>query len=399
MVTRRTLLVGTAGLMASSLLVGCGRNPEALRVTLLEGAIPPEVLQSFRKQVETPVSFTTLPQIQGIFQALQRWQQMPEEVPPFWRQWLPGAQAAEIPLADNLVSLGDYWLKDAIAQNLIEPLVLPEEIWERLPVEWQQFVSRDDKGLVATSDSTELKLWAAPYKAQSLVIVYRQSQFPQSDAQSPFQSWRDLLAPELRQRIALPDHPNLGIGLLQKLETGSFNTSFSSRVNSSASIPQLVQSLSDELSVPFSQFNRQVKTYDAGNGLKSLINEDVDIVIAWSSDVITALRRYQDLRAVVPAEGSLLSTDLWVQPKGTTLSQAAKAWIAFCWTAGAATQLSVSGRGISPTFLGNESELPEALSQSLLVGDALKNSEPLLTLPEAMQSAYVSLWRQLRTNA
>ncbi|MEO0770437.1 MAG: extracellular solute-binding protein [Cyanobacteria bacterium J06649_4] len=405
MIHRRTLLTGIAGLAVSSLLASCSRSADSLKITLLEGAVPQEILRQFRNQIAEPVDLTTLAQTQRIFQRLQRWQQTPTENASFWQRFLPGNQAATAPVADTLVSLGDYWLKAAIAQDLIEPLTLPDETWELLPFQWQQFVSRDATGQSISPDNAERQRWAAPYKVQSLVIVYRQSQYPaapsastaSASSQSPFQQWRDLLDPELRQRIALPDHPNLALGLLQKIETGSFNTSFNSLVNSSASTTQLVQQLNDELSEPFAQLNQQVRTYDASNALKALINEDVDIVIAWSGDVTTALRRYQDLRAVVPAEGSLLSADLWVQPKGALLSEAAKQWIAFCWESGPATQLSISSRGISPVFLGEEVILPTAVGQNLLAGPALQNSEPLLLLPDAMQAAYVALWKQLRT--
>ena len=396
MIHRRTLLLGTAGLVASSLLTGCNRNTaDTLKVTLLEGAVPPEVLQAFQKQISTPVNFQTQAQVQDVFQQLQRWQQPPEDKSAAWSRFLPWRETEAESAARGLVSLGDYWLKSAIAQDLIQPLAFPDESLAPLPIQWQQFVSRDKQGQIGEAQP----LWAAPYKVQALVIVYRQI----ADEQ-PIESWRDLLAPSLTNRIALPDHPNLVIGLLQKLQTGSFNPSFDDLASSSAATSPLVDQLKEALAEPFALLNRQVKTYDAATALKALVNEDVQAVVAWSGDVVTALQRYRSLRAVVPAEGSLLSADMWVQPKGATMSESAQAWIDFCWQPGPATQISVSDKGLSPIFLTEEAlqsdaGFPPALAESRLSTVAMRNSEPLLPLPDAVQSAYLSLWEQLRSQA
>ncbi len=389
MINRRTLLFGTAGLALGSLLTSCGSaTANALRVMLLEGSVPPEVLKKFRQQAEEPVNFQMTSQLETVFQQLQRWQ-LPPETPAFsLRRFLPWAQTEAGPAVDNLASLGDYWLTSAIAQDLIEPLDLPAETLAKLPVAWQQFVKRNaerDPG----DDSQPTSVWAAPYKVQTLVIVYRQSQFPQ--ANPPFKAWSDLLQPQLRRQLALPDHPRIVIGLLQKMQTGSFNPSFEGTADSAVALP-----LSDSLAESFAQLNQQVRTYDSSTSLKALVNEDITAAVAWSGDVIAALKRYRDLKAVVPAEGSLLSADMWVRPKGAEMSAAAKKWIAFCLQTGPATQISSAGKGLSPIFLSEDASLPDALENSDLSIAAIQKSEPLLPLPAAMQTAYLDLWQQLR---
>lgn len=388
MINRRTLLFGAAGLALGSLLTGCGSAAaNALRVTLLEGAVPPEVLKKFRQQAEEPVNFQVASQLETVFQLLQRWQ-LPPETPAFsLRRFLPWAQAEAGPAADHLASLGDYWLNGAIAQNLIEPLDLPAETLAKLPVAWQQFVKRDSGR--EGDDSQATSVWAAPYKVQTLVIVYRQSQFPQ--ASQPFKAWSDLLQPQLRRQLALPDHPRVVIGLLQKMQTGSFNPSFEGAADSA-----LTPQLSDSLVESFAQLNQQVRTYDSSTSLKALVNEDITAAVAWSGDVIAALKRYRNLKAVVPAEGSLLSADMWVRPKGAEMSAAAKKWIEFCWQTGPATQISSAGKGLSPIFLSEDDSLPDALENSDLSIAAIQKSEPFLPLPAAMQTAYLDLWQQLR---
>ena len=411
MMNRRTLLLGTTGLVASSVLTGCSQAANPLQIELLAGAVPPEVLNKFKKSTQFPVKFQTLGQTQVAFQQLQRWQQTPDE-PSGWIR-LPWRKASR-PFTESqrLVSLGDYWLKSAIAQDLIEPINLPEASLAPLSSQWQQFVTRDTDGQLPVGDAPANSLWAAPYKVQSLVIVYRQSQVPElnqalgrSESAIPFQQWRDLLNPVLRNRIALPGHPNLVIGLLQKMQTDRFNAVFDVSASSSSSVAGLTQQLRNQFADTFAALNQQVRTYDSTTALKALVNEDVQAVVAWSGDVQLALQRYRDLRVTTPEDGSLLSADMWVQPKGTELSEAAKAWISFCWQLGPATQISVAGEGLSPIFLSEAAldgtseqvSFPEALSSRRAMAEVMQRSELLRPLPDTMQAAYLALWEQLRT--
>jgi putative spermidine/putrescine transport system substrate-binding protein len=297
-----------------------------------------------------------------------------------------------------LVSLGDYWLESAIAQNLIAPLEIPAASLEKLPAAWQQFASRDAKGQLEGQvieggvDSQpdqkpaapKIFLWAAPYQFQSLVIIYHQRL--SSGDHPPFTSWRDLLQPSLRQSIALPSHPRLVIAIAQKIQSGRFNPV----LEGSNSGPALDAALVDT----FNQLNLQVKTYDSNNSIKALINEDVKAVVGWSGDAVAASKRYRDLRIVVPEEGSLLSAEMWVRPKGADMSAAAQQWIDFCWQSGPATEISLSKRGLSPIFLQKDIRLPETLANGLLSAAAIENSEPLLPIPVALQAAYLQQWQQ-----
>lgn len=394
MINRRTLLFGTAGLVVGGSLTSCSRAAEdALKLTLLEGSVPAEVLKRFRQQTDEPVSFQALTQIRSIFQQLQRWQEKPEPSAFSIERFLPWVDAEAAAKPDDLVSLGDYWLSSAIAQNLISPLNIPSESIDKLPDSWQQFVRRDAEGQVPTgANPNNASLWAAPYKVQTLVIVYRKNLFPKATADSPpFQSWNDLLQPQLAQNIALPNHPRIVIGLLQKIQSGSFNPVLET------SSSDMTNQLTEQLVEPFAQLNRQVKTYDSQNPLKALINGDVKAIVSWSGDVVAALRRYQDLRVVVPQEGSLLSADMWVQPRGVEMSEAAQRWIDFCWQAGPATQMSVAGRGLSPIFLKADASLPEVLSEGILPVEVMRKSEPLLPIPDTLQATYLELWDKLRT--
>ncbi len=409
MINRRQLLLGAAALTLGSGASGCSANAaDALQVTLLEGAVPAEVLQQFRKQTVEPVEFQSVAQLQSVFQQLQRWQKPVAHSGSVIDRWVPGRQAASKTMPHNLVSLGDYWLTSAIAQNLLEPLEIPAATLAKLPLPWQQFVSRTPAGQLAQPGATAngQKIWAAPYKVQALVIVYRQSQFPDASVENPpFKTWKDLLQPALRQKIILPDHPRIVLGLAQKIQRDRFNSTFEINADSSVSLPAntLSAALTESLSEPFAQLNQQIKAYDAGNSLKALVNEDAKAAVGWSGDVVAALDRYQDLKVVIPEEGSLLSADMWVRPKGAPMSKPAQQWIDFCWQTEPATQISIANKGLSPVFLSDDvnlnARLPGALTDGLLSGLDLANSELLLPLPNEIQAAYFAVWQQLRASS
>ena len=397
----------TAATLGSALSSCQASAADTLEISLLVGSIPAEVLKKFRQQASSPVKFQTLNQLSDLFSQLQRWQS--KQAPGFsLKQLLPWIKDPQQRQSDTLVSLDDYWLASAIAQNLIEPIQLEPDTLEKLPADWlsnwQDFINQAAKQQTsskqAASETAPNAVWAAPYRVQPLVIVYREGKIPSTGGAEPFASWRDLLAPALQNRIAMPEHPRIVLGLLQKIHNGSFNLSIESNVKAPPTAADIEQQLAEQLSDLLSQLDRQVKAYSAENSLKALINEDVDVAISWSADIVAAQRRYRDLKIAIPVEGSLLSTDIWVRPKGAVMSETAKSWISYCWEEGPATQISRSGRGLSPIFLGETAlALPEALAESALPLAAIRNSEPLLPLSTEAQTAYFNFWQRSRTVA
>ena len=419
---RRALLLGMTAVTLGTALSSCrSDDSNTLGISLLDGTVPAEVLKKFKQRAATPVNFQTLNQLSGLFQQLQQWQSKQE---PGLSQrakqilfWIDNPTEVR---PDNLISLDDYWLASAIEQDLIEPFQLEPGVLDKLPADWvqswQQFIEQsveNSKGQTAVvnsktgaSKTDANRLWAAPYRVQPLVLVYRQGKVPAATGQAEsFSSWRELLAPELQNRIAMPEHPRVVLGVLQKIRSGSFNPTIESNAigesneieSSSARLEaaDIEQQLESQLGDLLAQLDRQVKTYDAQNSLKALINGDVDVAVSWLADTVAAQRRYQDLRIAIPIEGSLLSTDIWVRPKGAEMTKPVSDWIGYCWEKGPATQISRAGGGLSPVFLGKEAILPDTLSNDLLL-ETLRNSEPLLPLPKETQKAYFSFWRRVR---
>ncbi len=80
---RRSFLLGTSTLALSQLLFGCGGNNQTqLKVQLLKGSIPGQVVNQFHKglQQQVQLKFAPVEQIKDLFQQLQNWQQKPKPV-------------------------------------------------------------------------------------------------------------------------------------------------------------------------------------------------------------------------------------------------------------------------------------------------------------------------------
>ncbi len=177
---RRSFLLSTSSLALSQLLFGCGGNNQAkLKVRLLKGSIPGQVVEQFHKglQYQVQLKFAPVEQIQELFKQLQNWQQKSKATDQeIWSRFIPFKQGQKVAEAD-LVTLGDYWLKAAIEQKLIQPLqeVQENELkqWSVLDEKWKKLVTRNDQGNL----DAQGKVWAAPYRWGSTVIVYNRDKF------------------------------------------------------------------------------------------------------------------------------------------------------------------------------------------------------------------------------
>ncbi|MFM2062156.1 MAG: hypothetical protein RLZZ507_1826, partial [Cyanobacteriota bacterium] len=142
---RRSFLLGTSGLVVSQMLMGCNsKNQAQFNVQLLKGSIPAYVVNQFRKslQSEANLKFVPINQIYDLFKQLQTWQQPKDNNQEGWRRFVPFTQSQKVTKSD-LVTLGDYWLKAAIEQKLIQPLETEKiQQWSALNQKWQQLVKR-----------------------------------------------------------------------------------------------------------------------------------------------------------------------------------------------------------------------------------------------------------------
>ncbi|MBD1825412.1 extracellular solute-binding protein [Cyanobacteria bacterium FACHB-DQ100] len=385
---RRSFLLGIAAL--STTLSGCSSpNQAAFRIRLLKNSIPVQLPSQFRRQLtefkDTPTDFKPENQLQTLFTALQAWKQQTGKAPErsLGLPFLPKQDA--IP---DLITIGDYWLSAAIRQQLIQPLDPNTwQLWQQLPDRFKQIVTRDNQGNLTRNSA---QVWGAPYRWGATAIVYRTDIFRDRNLKPP-QDWADLWREDLRGRIALLDQSRETIGLTLKKLGQSYNT------------PDLtkVPTLEAELAA----LNRQTRFYSSDSVLQSLLIDDVWMAVAWSTDILQAMKRNPTIAAVFPSSGTALFSDLWVRP--ATVPNSDKAvqsllaqWISFCWQPTIAPQLSLLSQAASPILSTlNPAEFPAALRQnSLLVPppESLDRSEFLAPLSDATIEQYRTLWAKVR---
>ena len=363
---RRQFLTYLGTLAASGALAGCSSPlgaADELYLQVLEKSLPPQALGRFRRQGGR-VRISLVPQLTDGLTALQDLTAgVADGSGRGWRQWLPGGSGSGTP---DLLTLGDTWLSEAIAAELLQPFAaedwaLPEQWpgWQR----WQQVIQRDGN------------IWGVPYRWGTAVLAYRRDKL----AWTPTR-WEDLWRPALHERLSLPDAPRLPIGLTLKTLGASVNE------------PDLegVAGLRAKLS----RLHEKTKYYSSQDYLQPLVLGDTWMAVGWSADVLALARQYPNIGAVVPAEGTILWADLWVRPRQSTptaLSQRARDWLAFCGQPETAQLLARFARGGSP------STFPEVdISDLAVEPGAMDRSEFLLPLSETVWEQYRSLWLAMR---
>jgi putative spermidine/putrescine transport system substrate-binding protein len=385
MLSRRSFLIGSSTIAIAQGLFGCSNGQTPLNVLLLKGSIPPQSIGAFYKQIssEKTISFKPEAQLKDILSLLEDWQQKPE-AKEGWQNQLPFINRSAT-VSANLVTLGDYWLKEAIAKKLIEPLNITDlNGWQQLPRRWQTLVKRDESGNLDENG----QIWGAPYRWGSTIMAYRQDKF-EALGWKP-SDWGDLWREELRDRISLLDNSREVIGLTLKKLGHSYNETDLSQ------IPNLRSQLL--------ALQKQVKLYSSDRYLEPLILGDTWLAVGWSSDILGVTSRYREIKAVVPRSGTSVWSDVWVKP---TLAKETgdradllKKWIDFCWQTQSASQISLYTHAASPRILELKAdELPKDIRNNpLLLIDAsiLDKSDFLYPLPDQTQKQYEQLWREMR---
>ncbi|NJP10727.1 MAG: extracellular solute-binding protein [Leptolyngbyaceae cyanobacterium RU_5_1] len=395
-ISRRSLLTGTAAWTMSQLLASCSsQSIPTLKVLLLRGSIPAQLLNEFRRQEEKasrPVNldFSAEQQLQELFLLLQAWQQRSNKATPSsgssLPSWIPFWGKSATNGMPDLVTLGDYWLGKAIQQGLLKPIDVSRlKNWSQLSQnpKLKELLTRNDQG----QPDRNGQVWGVPYRIGNTVIAYRRDIFEQRKLPPPT-DWSDLWRPDLHRRISLPDQAREVIGLTLKKLGKSYNTT------DLAAVPNLEKELRS--------LQDQVKLYSSDAYLQPLLLEDTWLAVSWSTDVLPIMQRSPQIAAVVPKSGTALWADMWVHPTANpdALSSAATDWIDFCWQPAIANQLSSLTWTISPVLLGKSTEkLSEDLRRNpvrLPDTQVLQNGEFLQPLSEAANSQYEKLWQRIR---
>lgn len=380
---RRSFLIGGSTIVLSELLAGCNSDGKvSFSVELLKGSIPPQVVNEFSKiwQQKAQLKFAPVAQLQGMYEHLQNLQK-PQNAnqKKGWSFPNPFGQGEKNNIVD-LVTLGDFWLQAAIEQKLIKPLDIGQlKQWSSLPPIWQELVTRNDQGFIDNKG----KVWAAPYRWGSTVIVYRRDKFQQLGLEEP-KDWGDLFRSELKGRISLLNQPREVIGLVLKKMGKSYNTE---KLNE-------VQDLEKELK----ELSKQVKFYSNERYLEPLIIGDTWLAVGWSNDVFPELPSHPQLKAVIPQSGTAIWADLWVHPALSNKIDISSEWMNFCWQEKTAQQITILTKSNSPikAKIAN-SDIPESLQKLLVINpDVLAKSEFMRPFAKEVNQKYEDLFKKVK---
>ena len=388
--SRRHFLSYGAAIALSQLLGGCSRGQAISQILFLEDSIPPQLIREFRKLLTENIKIefkpqTHIPQIFDLLFSLQH-----HKKPDSGFKKAVDNIFNKSKVYPNLITLGDVWLSTAIKQNLIQPLS-PKSLanWQNLPEYWQKLVRRNAQGDITNNGA----VYGAPYRWGCTVIAYRRDKLEPLNVE--IKDWQDLLQTELRDRISLLDSPREVIGLVLKNLGRSYNT------ENLAAVPKLENELL--------AFHEQTKLYSSDHYLEPLILGDTWAAVAWSTDILPLLKRYPEIKFVIPQSGTSLWADLWIKPKFPDALSAAdqedkstvvEKWIDYCWQPKTAIKISAFTAGVSPILATlTPEEIPQNLQDNILVNsEILKSdkSEFLLPLKAETAKQYRDLWLKIR---
>ena len=381
MLNRRTFLLTSLAAIAST-LSGCSNSQNVLDVILLQDSIPPQLIGNFRqiRAKQGQISFNPEINLQAILEMLIAWQK-PEAPSAIDSVPIVGKNTTK---KANLVTLGDYWLQNAIADSLIQPLdTTGLENWDSLPIIWQKLVRRDGTGNL----DPQGEVYGAPYRFGNTLIAYRRDKITQ-----PPKDWSDLWRKEFQERISLVDNYREVIGLTLKKLGYSYNTSDLSQV--------------PNLETELLQLQQQVKLYSSDTYLQPLVLGDTWLAVGWSTDILELTKRYPNIGVVVPASGTSLWADVWVQPSKSdeafnneAISSLLTTWIDFCWNTKAAKQIVLFTNGFSPIFTEQNRQNIASLEKTPILQSTLAafdKSEFIYPLSPETQTEYINLWKQMR---
>ena len=397
--SRRYFLQATTAIALSQMLLGCSNAENILQVLFLENSIPPQLIRDFRKGINQTIKVDFKPQTQlpQIFDSLLNLQQSKRSDQKTKNIISKIFNKSEV--YPNLTSLGDVWLATAIQQNLIKPLSVNSlKNWQELPTFWQKSVRRDRQGNLSPNG----EIYGAPYRWGSTVIAYRSDKLAKLDLIPT--DWQDLWLPQLQDRISLLESPREVIGLTLKKLGKSYNT------KDLDADPQFKAKLQSELLA----LHQQTKLYSSDRYLEPLILGDTWAAVAWSTDILPIQKRYPEIKFIIPASGTSLWADLWVEPQSFPTSVTGDKefnnqdqqtriaeWIDYCWQPQAAKQISLFTNGISPVLSALASaEIPPDLKNNVFLNSTILNADKgefLLPLSPKTEQHYRKLWLDIRS--
>ncbi len=267
----------------------------------------------------------------------------------------------------TLTLLGSDWLDRAIRADLLRPFD-PEQLpatWKDLDPRWQQAPQRQGQ------------IWGIPWRWGATAIAYHRRRVP-----DPIRDWADLWRPELRRRLTLPDHPREVISLALQ----SLGRSANSRIDPQA--PDLLDRLRS--------LHRQVLSYTSTDYQQILRMGTSWAAVGWTEDLFELQRNYPLYQVVIPASGTSLWYDCWVQPRQGEPADWIPAWLDWVLDREHTPRIVELSQiaSVMPLeslqSLGQLAERPDFDPQTLVKGELW---DPLT---DDQSLALLTLWQQMR---
>eukprot|EP00873_Tetraselmis_striata_P012654 jgi/Tetstr1/432918/TSEL_022258.t1 len=229
-----------------------------------------------------------------------------------WAELKSGKPGNKVSTADT-AALGDTWLAYGIRHGLLQPI--PDAAryrwWSRLHPRWQELVTRDDGGMLASTRKGG-KVWAAPYRWGCMMVAFRQDKLAKAGAR-PIRDWPDLLQPALAGRIGFVESPRDLVGAAVKASfPGKAGLGYNTSLENLKAAGVSEQALRDAVM----RMLRQVRVFNSKEHVRALNADDCWVVVGFSDELIKLAKRSSNLKLAAPLSGTVLWADMWTVPKG-----------------------------------------------------------------------------------
>lgn len=402
-----------------------------LRVNVLRGTIPPNILEDFKETQASPrlkLEHSASASLAKSFQDLRRGRAILEEGG-------NGNDYAEEESSENsrnrnssdqrdkkgkkklsktaatatLATLGDAYLKAAIREKLILPFeITGKERWFRaLPDVYKNLCFRDYRtGDIVRSTDPNGRLFAVPYRVTATLLAYRADKLPRGV--EAITDWTDVFDPRFGNKtfVGCADAPREVLSAALKMGDPR-NTINPKTIDNERSQRDALRRL-----------RAKIKVSDDETYLRALQNGDISVAFGGSDDVLALCRRSSLVKPVFPPSGTALHCDVFVRPvlnegggytssvpnSAPSSSPGIDAWLDFMLDSGRINERGGLRSGLNPIQFDGDRIYGGRSSQDD-VGDIFKgwlpddmawsNSEFVLPLSDAAIRAYEDISREI----
>jgi len=257
-------------------VVGCGDKKESLNIYNWGDYIDESVNAKFTKETGIKVNYKTFATNEDMYVDIEA-----------------GGSAYDVAFPS------DYMIEKMIANGLAEKIDFNNI---------SNYANIDDRFLGMQYDPTEE--YSIPYMWGTVGIIYNASMVT-----GPVDSWDVLWDAQYEKQILMIDSQRDSIMVALKKLNYDMNT------RDEAELEKAKQELIQQKSL--------VLAYVGDEGKDKMINEEAAMMVAWSGDAVYMMRENEDLRYVIPKEGSNYWVDGMVIPKGAKNKVAAEKYIDF----------------------------------------------------------------------